>query len=660
MKCSTIRALTAVLAAVLFCSCAKNPQPEPAVSPSPAEQTAVPEEIDVEQILSKMTLEEKVGQMMVPSFRIWKVAENAEDDPTDATRKETGSINITQLNDEIRECIRTYHFGGTVLFAENYRDAEQVLRLVADIQEENKEAGGLPLLVATDQEGGNVSRITFGTTGVSTMGLGAVKDAETVTSMARIYGEELHLLGINTDFAPVIDVNNNPNNPVIGIRSFSDSTEWVSNCGLAYMKGLQETGTIATAKHFPGHGDTGTDSHTGFPLIERSYEELAERELVPFQNAIDAGVDMIMTAHIQYPKIEDETYVSVSTGEEVYLPATMSDDILTDLLRNKMGFQGVIVTDALDMGAITDNFAYEDVIRMTINAGADLIVLPIITDTDLFQQTMDSVRMAIRMVNNGEIPMERIDESVRRILTVKKKYGLLGEHDYTVTDEMIEAAELGINSQEHRDAVWKIAEHAVTLLQNSNDAFPLSVKKDESVLLVIADTAASRVGVGDLLKEKLEENKLLPEGAEITTIVHTKDNHDECLEQALQADHVILLYRSWNSSCLDPSSENGISSVLFDEIIEQRHAKDQKVILISGQLPYDAARFPKADAILLAYYGSIMRNTQSLNSGYAPNILTALCTCFGMGTPGGSLPVNIPSLDSSYHFTDTILYPRAD
>ena len=251
---------------------------------APVAMGEIPED-DIEAILSGMTLEEKVGQMMIVSFRVWKempeggsegnqTVENAEE--------EIPAVNVTELNDPIRQSLADYHFGGTLLFAENCRDAEQVARLVADLQATNQAGGGLPLLVCADQEGGSVARLGFGTTGPGNMALAATGDPENARTMAAIYGTELSLLGINADFAPVIDVNSDPNNPVIGIRSFSDDAGVVSQFGGAYIDGLHSTGTIATIKHFPGHGNTDTDSHTGLPLIDRSYEELRALDLIPF------------------------------------------------------------------------------------------------------------------------------------------------------------------------------------------------------------------------------------------------------------------------------------------------------------------------------------------------------------------------------------------
>lgn len=631
------------------------------VIPTTVLSEAIPSDV-IEVILSRMTLEEKVGQMMIASFRVWKeVPETGSDDneTVENAEDEIPAVNITELNDPIRQCLMNYHFGGTVLFAENCRDAEQVLRLVADLQTANQAGGGLPMLVTVDQEGGSVARLGFGTTGPGNMALAATADAENAKTMAAIYGEELGLLGIHADFAPVVDVNSNPNNPVIGVRSFSDESSVVSTFGNAFIDGLRSTGTIATVKHFPGHGDTNTDSHTGLPLIDRSYEELKTLDLIPFQSAIDAGVDMVMTAHIQFPQIEAETYTSISTGEEIYLPATMSKVILTDILRNDMGFTGVLVTDALDMAAIHDHFTDEDLLRLTINAGADMLILPLITDTNLFQRTKDMVDTAVRLVREGTIDEARIDESVRRILTLKEKYGLLDQTDFTVTDEQVEASVNGVGSAEHRQIAWDIAEKALTLVKNDNGAFPIDMKSGETTLILFADSCASRVATGELAAQMLTEQGTLPESTQITVMVNDAENGEACVEAADAADHVVLVSRMYNAACLDPNSDDGFSTAVFDEIIEARHAKGKPVIVVSCQLPYDAARFTAADAILLTYGSSVMRAippTEGQGSAYAPNLAAGLCACFGMGEVNGSLPVSLPALGDNYGLTDEVLY----
>ncbi len=624
-------------------------------------------DLSVDEILAKMTTREKIEQMMLVSYRIWKEIPEANGKDVNKTVENTEDqipeVNVTELNDVIRENIKSHSYGGTVLFAQNYLDAEQTLKLIADLQKTSVEGGALPMIVATDQEGGSVSRITFGTSGVGNMALAATGDPDNARKMAHIYGEELSLLGVNADYAPVVDVNNNPSNPVIGVRSFSDDPEKVSEYGIAYMEGLKETGTIATLKHFPGHGNTDTDSHTGFPCIQSTYDELKEFELIPFQNLIDAGADMVMTAHIQYPQIEKETYTSIKTGEEVYLPATMSHAILTDILRNDMGFEGVVVTDALDMAAITDNFESKDVIKLAINAGANMLMLPIITDTDIFKKTQEMTEMAVEMAESGEVDMDMVDDSVRRILLLKEKYGILEKTDFEVTDDQITAAREEIGSDDKRKAAVEIALKGITLLKNDDNAFPVNMSEGETTLLLFSESCGSRVAAGELAKEYLTEHELLPKDAEVKVLVNTTENEEECLEAAKDADHVILIYRTYNTANLDPATDDGISSAVFDKIIAARHKDGRKVILISCQLPYDAARFSDADALVLAYNSSPMKTIppkKGEGSASIPNLPVAIGAALGYEEISGSLPVNIPALDREYKYTDKILYERAD
>lgn len=605
----------------------------------------------VEQILSEMTLEEKVEQMMFVSFREWKSSHTPDDIKT-VQNKESDELkdNITELNDIFRNVLQTYHFGGFVLFSENYYCAEQTLKLTADIQKTTVEAGGIPLLIATDQEGGNVSRVIFGTWGVGNMALAATGNSDNAKEMASIYGNELRLLGINTDFGPVLDVNSNPANPVIGARSFSDDPKVVSEYGMKYVEGLHEAGVPATIKHFPGHGDTDTDSHTGFPVVNKTYDELKSMELIPFQEAINTGADMVMTAHIQFPRIEPAPYISVSTGENVCLPATLSRVFMTDILRNDMGFEGVTVSDALDMSAITDHFKTEDVIRYSINAGVDMLTLPSVRDNadlDLCKEIIDT---AIELAKNGEIRMERIDESVRRILRIKEKYGLLDQKDFSVTNEMIRAAREGVGNRESMDIAWNIAEQAVTVVKNENHALPISAKEGESILILFSDSSASRASSWDVANSILKDKDILPRNIEINVIPNTADNSKECMEAAKKADHVILVYRTYNEACLDPDTEEGSSSGVFDHIIDTRHQESKNVILVSCSLPYDATRFSEADAILLTYMSSNIRQISPENGreiNFVPNLPAALCICFGCGEANGKVPVYLPEINEN-------------
>lgn len=636
----TLRVFTLILAVFLasglFAGCGGR-----GTETSATEETSAPGIDRVDNIIEKMTLEEKIGQMMIASFRIWQ---------DEATSEKT---NVTELNDAIRACIERNRFGGTILFAENFKTAEQTYRLTRDIQASNQKGSSIPLFICADQEGGHVVRIGFGTTGIGNMALAATGDKDSARQMAEIYGKELRALGINVDFAPVIDVNNDPTNPVIGVRSFSDDPETVARFGLGYMAGLDDEGVISTLKHFPGHGDTNTDSHTGFPLINKTYEELKEFELAPYKAAIANGAEMIMTAHIQYPKIEKETYVSASTGNKVYLPATMSRTVLTDILRRDMGFEGVIVTDALDMRAITDNFAFEDVICKTVNAGADMLILPIVTSADLFKLTDGVVKLTSDLVKAGKISESTIDEAVTRILKLKEKRGILGENDFTVTDAGIENAVKTVGSTENRAFAEFLAKKALTVVKNEKGAFPL---KDPSgkTLLLFSDGASARAGYGDVAAKKLGRN-------DIEVLVSAKDNRDACLKAASEAENVILISRAYSEASLDPNTDAGFSTGVFDEIISRRHAAGKTVIVISSQLPYDAARYTDADAVILTYCSSVLRglpNKSGEGSAYSPNLAVAIEVCFTGEALSGKLPVSIPKLDAHYKLTDEILYKR--
>ena len=273
-------------------------------------------EVKVDQVISKMTLDEKISQMIIPAIRTWN------------------DEGITELEKvpEIKAALKKHQYGGVILFGANITGTEQITRLIDDLQNNNNAIEGvsahIPYLMPVDEEGGIVIRLTSGTRMTGNMAIGATQDAvANAGETGEILGEELKAVGFNTDFAPDIDVNNNPSNPVIGTRSFSDDPQKVSELGKAYSEGLSKSGIVATYKHFPGHGDTAVDSHIGTPSVEKTYDEIKATELVPFKAAIDNGADMIMTAHITYPLIDDEVVFGDGVTKGFY-PATMSKKII--------------------------------------------------------------------------------------------------------------------------------------------------------------------------------------------------------------------------------------------------------------------------------------------------------------------------------------------
>src|SRR5699024_3538694 len=253
--------------------------------------------------------------------------------------------------------------------------------------------------------------------------IGNLNDPDLSYEVGTILGKQMNEMGFNLDFAPVLDVNSNPDNPVIGNRSFGDNPEIVSRLGIETMKGIQDEQIISVIKHFPGHGDTGVDSHLELPKVNKSYDELKELELVPFQNAIDNGADVTMIAHILMPKIDPD------------YPASMSSEIITDMLREDAGFDGVVITDDLTMQAITDHYDIGQAALQSVKAGSDLMLVA--HEYDNVENVFRTLKEA---VENGELSEERIDESVRRIQDLKEKYH--------VTDEATEKPDLsGINGK---------------------------------------------------------------------------------------------------------------------------------------------------------------------------------------------------------------------
>src|SRR5690554_3829011 len=284
-----------------------------------------------------MTLKEKLGQLLVVGF--------------------SGH----EYSDHLRILVEDYKVGNVILFARNIKNINQLSKLNHDIHREIKKHTGIMPLITIDQEGGIVIRIMNGATFNSGhMTLGAT-NSENVYTVGKIMGKELSKLGINMNFAPTLDVNKNPKNPVIGVRSFSDDPKKVADFGIRFIKGLQEQGIIATAKHFPGHGDVEVDSHLGLPVVEHDRKRLDEVELYPFKKAFEEGVRAIMSAHIVFKAYEKED-----------IPGTVSKNIMTGLLRDKLDFDGLVVSDCMEMKAIDDTYTTPKGVAMGMEAGLDM------------------------------------------------------------------------------------------------------------------------------------------------------------------------------------------------------------------------------------------------------------------------------------------------
>ncbi|MDO4845023.1 MAG: glycoside hydrolase family 3 protein [Oscillospiraceae bacterium] len=589
-------------------------------------------------LLASLSTEEKLSQMLMLSFQ------NYEGDP------------VTELPDALRELLERRCFGGVILFAENARENEQTARLTDAMQRANAAEGRPQLLFAIDQEGGSVTRLGHGTAMPGSMALGAVGDPAETEAAAALIGGELQALGIHVDFAPVVDVNSNPANPIIGLRSFSDDPSLAAEQGLAFLRGLKQAGAIGALKHFPGHGDTDTDSHTGLPCVEKTKDELLKTDLVPFRACIEAGAEIVMTAHIQYPQIETQPAVSIATGEEITPPATLSGAILTDLLREELGFTGVIVTDAMNMGAIAKHFDPIDAARRAVEAGADLILMPVELSSPEGIQALDQYLGELtRLAEDGLISTEKIDAAVLRILRLKQAHELLTPYDGSQIEQRVERALSSVGSDEHHAQEWALAKKAVTLLKNTNDALPITDFARKIVVLTAYDNELLSM---DYALGLLRENGKLPQDANVEVWSRQSQPAETVLALARDAGHVVAV-----SEALGSSYYMSDDAALLDEVLRTVHASGGKFTLLSAELPYDAARFPDADAILLCYGSKGMpekpRNTRDTVRVYGPNLPAALYLSFTPDeSPSGHVPVRIPKLDADFLYTDEILYSR--
>lgn len=630
--------------------------------------SVLPEEAafgEIDEVISNMSMDEKISQLIIPAIRTW----NEE--------------NVTDINAaaELKEVLRRHQYGGIILFGSNITGAEQAARLVNDLQQNNMQIEGaschIPYLMPIDEEGGIVIRLNTGTRTIGNMAIGAtpdpVKNAEFTGS---ILGEEMAAIGFNTDFAPVIDVNSNPANPVIGTRSFSDDPEIVASLGTAYSEGLAEHNIIATYKHFPGHGDTGVDSHIGTPSVEKTYEELLQNELVPFKKAIEDGADMIMTAHITYPLIDEEkTFGDGMT--KGFFPATMSEKMIGDILRTDLGYDGVVVTDALEMEAIAaaglvpgeaNSAEYGvGIAREVINAGVDILLLPLdITSPEAADYYDEYIAGIAEKVETGEIRSERIDESVRRILRLKAKYGIFNpegaQKDTLLIDERVKTCKETVGSYEHHEKEMEMAREAVTVVKNDKSALPI---KDETKKVVILGRLS---GDGTAINYALSE---LQKSADVEyyydSSAEVKLHYtDEIKQKIATADYVLAFSYASGSSALDKENPQFIA---LHEAISDTHKAGGKFVLISENLPYDSAVYQDADAIVLAYLGSGLnidptkdKESATGMSARNANVVAAIETIFGANTPKGRLPVNIPVVeeteDGTLKYGSEFLYKR--
>lgn len=534
--------------------------------------------------LNKMTTEEKVGQL----FMIHVYGQT----PTDRAYEEINLANNRGVKN-FKEAIEKYHIGGVIYFnwTDNIKtplDSKQTHSLSNGIQKiAMNQRLPIPLLIAADQEGGVVARVTEpATVFPGNMAIGATRSKEYAYESAKIMGMELKNLGINMDLAPTLDVNVNPDNPVIGVRSFAENPDLTAQLGAAQVTGYQNSNVAATAKHFPGHGDTNVDSHYGLPIINHDLETLHQVDLKPFKAAIKKDIDAIMPGHIVVPALDPSG-----------LPATLSKPILTDLLRKEMRFNGVIVTDSLGMSGANVIPANRVAVE-AFKAGADILLNP--------PNVPVAYEAVLNAVKTGEISKKRLNESVFRILELKFKRGLF--HHPLVPDSSIK----NIGLPENLEKANRITEASITLVKNKNSALPLH--KEEKVLIT-----GPSAGNPSILSQKLQTKGYRTDTFETGTSP-TKEEIDQAVLRTKNADKIVITAYSANTNAAQK------------ELIQKLQATGKKVIIASMRNPYDILAVPNVDANILTY-------------GFRDVSVQALAkTLSGELSPTGKLPVTIPGL----------------
>lgn len=532
--------------------------------------------------LDSMSLEEKIGQMVMVG------------------------IDGPELTPSDEEFISKYKIGNVVFLGRNIVGPAQAQSLTHRFQEiASRRRHPVGFLLSIDQEGGVVARLTTGETVLpGNMALGATRSEEHARKAAEVTADEMMALGFNMNLAPVLDINNNPKNPGIGVRSFGEDVSLVTRLGVAMIQAYQGSGVVATAKHFPGKGDVTIDSHLDLPTVAHARERLESVELAPFKAAIRAGVEAVMTAHVFFPSVELEPD----------LPATLSHNVLTGLLREELGFDGVLLTDDLFMGAIAKRFAVGEAAVRALEAGADIALL--CHDQAKQAVAIEAIWDAVR---KGRISEERVDEAVGRILALKARYGLLDPDRY-LTRRSLES----VGSEENRRVALEIARESVTLLANGQGLIPMAPEECRNLLVMSPDIRGlTQVEDGQLSESPLTAaiRRFVPEARGFAFSQSPDAGQTaEAVSLALSSDAVVV--GSYNAHLY---KEQGVLvRTLLDTGVP--------VVVVAMRNPYDIEQFPSAKTYIAAY-------------GFRECTMQAVAELiFGVIKPRGKLPVAIPGI----------------
>lgn len=532
---------------------------------------------------SSLTLEQKIGQIMMFGYL------------------------TPELPEHLEKWIKDYHIGNVILFGRNVTTLPETHERMQTLQQWALEGGQpAPLLISTDQENGVVTRLKEGSTAFpGAMTLGATWNPEYAEQIFAATGAELLSAGINMNLAPIIDVNNNPQNPVIGVRSFGEDVNLVTEMGRKSVRGLEQSGVVAVVKHFPGHGDTHADSHLTLPTIPHDIERLKEVELAPFRACITDGVPVVMIAHIHFPAFDN-------SGQ----PATVSRPIVTGLLKEELGFDGLVMTDCMEMNAVSQTLGSGEAAVQAINAGVDLILV----SHELHYQE-EVYQRVLQACQTGEISSERLNEAVSKVLELKEKY----------LDWQSSAKEkpVAFDAVQHEELSTKVLSQAITLVRNEEQLIPLVPERHSEVAVIMPaivgltlaeDEHEPQQGLAPALRNHLAQVKSL-----VVQVEMSEEEQQRVLRVVEDIETVIMC--TYNAQLY--SSQVHLIKLLEDS--------GKKLIVISLRNPYDLTLFPDVKTYIAAY------EFKDLAMSVLAEILV------GVKKPVGRLPVTLPDLYKAKH-----------
>ena len=531
-----------------------------------------------------MTLEQQIGQLLMVGF--WG----------------------TSPSQEIINLIQRYQVGNIILFSRNVRDARQVLELTQSLQMIAKEAGHhYPLLIAIDQENGIVQRLgEAATIFPGNMALGAIGSEEITYEVALATGRELKALGLNMNLAPVVDVNNNPANPVIGVRSFGEDPHQVARLGSAMVKGYHKAGMLSCLKHFPGHGDTAVDSHLALPIIPYAFQRLEALELVPFRIGIEAGAESVMIAHVSFPALTQNDM----------LPATLSHAIVQGLLREKLGFSGVILSDCMEMNAISETFGTQSAVVKALRAGIDLVLV-----SHHYTQQRGSIEAIQEAVQTRELPPQAVQQAAERVLRLKAR--AISWNDILSSTSL----PAHIQCEDHAQLQNQAYELSTTLVRNEDSLLPLCLNPGERIVILsperntmtmVEDRYYSDDTLAAIIEQYYTNTSILPVPSQGTRKGHSF--YDTLLQKTGASDIFIV------------ATVNAHLDERQAEFVRYLISSGRRIIGIAVRNPYDLLAFPQLRTYLVTYEYT----RQAL--------VAAVRVLFGERQARGHLPVSIPGL----------------